>query len=85
MSVEDRSSRIDHSGPKLLWRQIAEDILADLNSGALPGGAQLPSELDLASSYGVSRITVRRAIKELRQEGRVRVVQGRGTYAEPAD
>ncbi|NDL56637.1 GntR family transcriptional regulator [Phytoactinopolyspora mesophila] len=69
----------------LLWRQVAEDILAEIDSGALRPGDKLPSESDLASSYGVSRITVRRAIKELRQEKKVRVVQGRGTYVETND
>jgi DNA-binding GntR family transcriptional regulator len=78
----DRSNRIDLSGPVLLWRQVAEDILADIQSGELPPGGKLPSETDLANSYGVSRITVRRAIKELRQDNKVRVVPGRGTYVE---
>lgn len=80
MPFKDRSDRIDHSGPTLLWRQVAEDIAADITSGTLSLGERLPSELDLAASYGVSRITVRRAIKELRSDRLVKVVQGRGTF-----
>lgn len=69
----------------LLWRQVADDIAEDISSGALSAGDRLPSELDLASCYGVSRITVRRALKELHANRLVRAVQGRGTFVEPKE
>ena len=43
-------------------------------------GDQLPTETTLCEEYGVSRITVRRAVEELLREGRVVREQGRGTF-----
>lgn len=67
-------------GPALLWRQIADDIAADIDSGELAPGEKLPSDFDLAGVYGVARATVRRALFELTGERRLVVVFGRGTF-----
>jgi GntR family transcriptional regulator len=81
MSWDNRADRIDHDGPELVWEQVYNDLLADLDSGELPPGSRLPSEQSLADDiYGVSRPTVRRAIAALVEQGRLRVVHGRGTY-----
>lgn len=80
MALEDKRDRIDHHGQKLVWRQVADDILADIEAGTLTAGARLPSEADLSEQYGVARVTIRRAIKELADEGILNVVHGRGTY-----
>ncbi|GGT33097.1 GntR family transcriptional regulator [Nonomuraea spiralis] len=45
-------------------------------------GQRLPSELDLAEQYGIARMTVRRAMKELRERGLIRSVHGKGTYVQ---
>jgi DNA-binding GntR family transcriptional regulator len=42
--------------------------------------ARLPDELELADQYGVSRDTIRRAIRELVSEDRLVVLNGRGTF-----
>ena len=80
MSWEDRSARIDHNGPDYVWRQIADDLRADIDSGALPTGACLPSEPDLGKIYGAAKATVHKAILELRTEDRLTVTLGRGTF-----
>jgi DNA-binding GntR family transcriptional regulator len=80
MSWEGRAARIDHSGPEYVWRQIADDLRADIDSGALPIGARLPSEPELGRIYGVAKATVHKAILELRTEGRLTVTLGRGTF-----
>lgn len=80
MSLEDRSGRINHGGARSVWSQVAADIEADIASGALRPGARLPAEPELATVYGVSRITVRRAIQDLAGRGLVVVSRGRGTY-----
>lgn len=80
MAWEDRSERIDLYGGELVWRQIARDIEADIVSGELPPRAKLPSEQELASIYGVARVTVRRAIEDLRDRGLVTTAHGRGTF-----
>jgi GntR family transcriptional regulator len=76
----DRRDRIRHDGPRLLWSQVADDLRADIRAGRLPAGARLPAYEDMAVTYGVATLTVRRAIRELRAEGLVVVVVGRGTY-----
>lgn len=80
MAHDDRSDRINHAGPKLIWQQVADDIEHDITSGRLSAGARLPAELDTAEQYGVSRISVRRAIKDLAARGLLTVVHGRGTF-----
>ena len=47
------------------------------------GSMKLPSESELSSQLGVSRITIRRALDELEQEGTVIRIHGRGTFANP--
>lgn len=80
MAWEDRSERIDHNGARLLWQQVADDLRSEILSGALPADSKLPNELELAAIYGVARVTVRRAIHELRSEGHVVITIGRGTF-----
>jgi GntR family transcriptional regulator len=48
--------------------------------GAIPAGAALPTEQELGRQYGVSRITVRRALADLADAGFVDRRQGRGTF-----
>ncbi len=59
---------------------IADDLRRQITSGDLVAGAVLPSEADLAGSYGVSRVTVRKALELLRQEGLVGSRQGFGWF-----
>lgn len=63
---------------------IADDLRAQIQSGARAPGSVLPSEADLAGSYGVSRVTVRKALEVLRGEGLVDARQGFGWFV-PAD
>ena len=48
------------------------------------GETRLPPENDLAKLFGVSRITIRRALGELEREGLILREQGRGTFINPA-
>lgn len=80
MSWPSRADRIDHAAPVHLWQQVADDLRADIQSGELPSHARLPAETDLAEIYGVARVTVRRAVLELRKERLLIVVTGRGTF-----
>lgn len=56
---------------------LIEDMVA---SGRLRDGDQLPTEEDLRGQYGVSRVTVRRALHSLEARGLLTRQQGRGTY-----
>ena len=53
----------------------------ELGRGRFPPGALMPSEAELVAHFGVSRITVNRALRELQAEGLIDRVQGSGTYA----
>jgi DNA-binding GntR family transcriptional regulator len=78
MSLEDRSSQIDHDRP--IWPQVAAALERDISSGALAQGARLPTEDELAAQYGVARNTIRRAVEDLRDRGLLETFHGRGTY-----
>jgi GntR family transcriptional regulator len=80
MSLDDRSSRIKHDSAKSVPIQVAADIEADSDSGALEPDTRLPSEAELATQYGVARVSIRRAIELLRERGKVLTFHGRGTY-----
>jgi GntR family transcriptional regulator len=63
-----------------LYTQIA-DILRDrILQGQYQPNAQMPSESELMSSFGVSRITVRQALGNLQSEGLIFRIHGKGTY-----
>ncbi len=53
----------------------------ELAQGRWPPGALMPSEAELVAKFGVSRMTVNRALRELQSEGLVERVQGVGTFA----
>jgi len=63
-----------------LYRQVKEYIVEKINSGSLPSGTRIESEAELVASLNVSRMTVNRALRELTAEGRLKRIQGRGTF-----
>jgi DNA-binding GntR family transcriptional regulator len=63
-----------------VYHQIADELRAQISSGELPPGAQLPTELDLASQHGVARQTVRQAVAQLVAEGLVVSQRPRGHF-----
>lgn len=67
-------------GPIPLHHQVYLDLRAMLDRGVWRPGDRLPPERDLATRYGCSLITVRRALAELALEGRIERTRGRGTH-----
>lgn len=63
-----------------LYEQICSYVKENIGSGKYVPGELLPSEADFQKKFGVSRITVRRALKILCEQGLLRSVQGKGTY-----
>jgi DNA-binding FadR family transcriptional regulator len=51
-----------------------------IRRGDIAPGERLPSERELVEAFGVSRVSVREAIRSLEAQGRVRVEQGRGVF-----
>ena len=63
-----------------LYYQLGTILREQIYSGAYGAGDQLPTEAELVADYGVSRITVRQALKTLEEEGLIRREAGRGTF-----
>jgi len=63
-----------------LYGKVEEVLASEIARGYLKPGDRLPSEEELLMRFGVSRITVRRAIQNLIQRGIVEIRRGHGTY-----
>jgi GntR family transcriptional regulator len=70
--------RADSSVP--LYKQLYHQLRVKIEQGGFEIGAKLPSERELAACHGISRITARRAVDILRDEGYIRIFQGKGSY-----
>jgi len=75
----DRQTRAD-VGPVPKYHRIKEVMLGRMADGSWATGAAIPSEPELCQEFGVSRITVRKAVGDLAHDGRLRTVQGKGTF-----
>lgn len=73
----------DHSRttPYPPYAQVKQSLKAGLAQGRWRTGELMPSEAELVAQFGVSRMTVNRALRELQSEGIVDRVQGVGTFA----
>mgnify|MGYP003643728968 CR=1 FL=1 len=63
------------------YARVKAYLKQGLSSGRWPPETLMPSESELVHQFGVSRMTVTRALRELQTEGLVHRVQGLGTYA----
>ena len=70
-------------GPVPLHHQVYVDLKAAVDNGEYQAGDRLPPERELATAYGCSLITIRRALDELSREGRLQRHRGRGTFVLP--
>ncbi|QRP49462.1 GntR family transcriptional regulator [Amycolatopsis sp. FDAARGOS 1241] len=72
---------LSRSGSEPLWRQLQRELLTRLDAGEFTD--QFPGELALADEYGVSRHTVRQALRQLRADGVVVAERGRQPRVAP--
>jgi GntR family transcriptional regulator len=63
-----------------LYYQVQHTIAQRINRGEYPPGSQLPSESELSRELGVSRVTLREALRVLAEENLLVKAQGRGTF-----
>ena len=68
-----------------LFAQVRDTLRELILSSALPVGSKLPSEGELETRYGVSRITVRQALADLQGLGLIEKVNGRGSFVRRPD
>src|SRR5580704_15942108 len=62
------------------YRQIFDALARAIAIGEYTPGQKLPSEAALVRRFGASRITVGRAVRELKEQGLVKRIAGSGTY-----
>ena len=67
--------------PAAPYARVKQFLKDELARGRWPPGTLMPSEADLVAQFGVSRMTVTRALRELQSEGLVERLQGVGTFA----
>jgi GntR family transcriptional regulator, histidine utilization repressor len=63
-----------------LYLQVKRHILDNIDSGNWGASARVPSENDIVKSFGVSRMTANRALRELRDEGVLIRIAGVGSF-----
>ena len=63
-----------------LYAQVKDHITRKIQDGTWPAGHRLPSEHELVAQFGISRMTVNRALRELVEQGRVTRIAGVGSF-----
>lgn len=66
------------------YQALADDLRGAILRGDYPAADQFPTENELCAQYGVSRFTVREALRALQTEGLIRRKRGSGTVIQPA-
>ncbi|MEM7413827.1 MAG: GntR family transcriptional regulator [Myxococcota bacterium] len=66
--------------PIPLYLQLKSELLASIEAGVWAPGDRMPGDEELGRTYGVSRATVRQALKELELAGLIERFRGRGTF-----
>jgi DNA-binding GntR family transcriptional regulator len=69
---------IDEDDPRPPWVQLADSLRERIRTGDLNG--RMPSERTIHEETGLAPVTIRKAIRKLRDEGLVVTVSGRGTF-----
>ena len=71
---------IDENSPTPLYRQVEEAILQLIDNGEYKPGTKIPTEGELCERFGVSRVTVRKALGPLADKGVLERRTGKGTF-----
>ncbi|MGD6743597.1 winged helix-turn-helix domain-containing protein [Streptomyces sp. BH106] len=82
MAEESARNRhpVDPNKIAYVYTQVADYIAGQIADGTLRPGSRLPAERDLAEQYGVAYLSIRRAVKELRERGLVVTLPSKGTF-----
>jgi DNA-binding GntR family transcriptional regulator len=77
--------KVDHNSYEPSYAQLVRILREQIAMGRLRPGDRLPSESQLCAHHSVSRMTVRRAINILIEQGVVITKQGQGTFIKPME
>jgi GntR family transcriptional regulator len=80
LTLSNYLQKLDESSSLPLYQQLQRALRQAIENGVIAPEDALPPERDLAEMLGVSRITVRKAIDELAEEGLLVRKQGSGTF-----
>jgi len=75
-----QTSPLQKTSERPLYKQLMLTLRNDITAGVYPAGERIPGEQTLCANYGVSRVTVRKALDEIVQEGLLVRRQGKGTF-----
>jgi GntR family transcriptional regulator, transcriptional repressor for pyruvate dehydrogenase complex len=78
MSTTDTESKLGVQRIQPAYRQVADQLRSLILSGELQPGSRLPNETDLSNLFGVSRSTVREALRVLSSQGMLSTTRGVG-------
>lgn len=79
-ALRQKRHTFDSNTNGLLYLQLETELKQAILDGKYGVGERIPTEQELCQSFGMSRITVRRAVQDLAEEGLLSKVQGRGTF-----
>lgn len=71
---------IDRDSPVAIYRQAADDVRRRIEAGEWQPGQRVSGVADLMTEYGIARLTMRKAMRVLADEGVVEVSTGKGYY-----
>lgn len=75
----------EQDSPLTAWGQVHRDLRRRIETGEFAPGSRIPSEAALVEHYGMSRMTVRRAIEALVTDGYLHRRRGAGTFVNARD
>lgn len=74
--------RVDPNWVKSVYLQVADDVQHRIETGEIT--FRLPGEREMAEEYGAAIMTVRRAMRELRERGMIETFPARGSFVASA-
>lgn len=73
----------DPDDTRPLFQRVIDDVRERITAGELHGGDKLPGANQLATEYGYAHMTIQRALQELKHQGLIYSVKGKGTFVHP--
>ncbi len=71
---------IDRNSPEAYYLQLRNILEQQIADGIYPPGSQIASETELCRSFGLSRATVREALRAMQERGVITIVSRRGAF-----
>jgi DNA-binding GntR family transcriptional regulator len=76
---------VDRSSPVAPYVQVANQLRDAILAGVYEPGSRLPSVEAIVQEAGIAKLTARKVLKRLREQGYAQVSMGMGTYVAPRE